>query len=55
MLVRTGRLADPDVVPPEGGWLGDDVDPFRVVRRPVDDGALDVPLRPEGLGALLDG
>ena len=55
VFVYTGRLADPDVVPAEGGWLADDGDPIRVVWRPFDDGAMDVPLYPAGLDALLDG
>jgi ADP-ribose pyrophosphatase YjhB (NUDIX family) len=54
VFVHTGRLADPDVVGPDGGWLADNGDPIRVEWRPYDDAGLDLPLYPQGLGGLLE-
>ena len=53
VFVYTGRLADPGVVPPEGGWLADNGDPIRVDWRPFDDAEVSLPLYPDGLRDLL--
>ena len=53
VFVYAGRLADPGVVGPEGGWLSDNEVPIWVEWRPLDDAGVDVPLYPDGLSALL--
>lgn len=50
----TGRLADPAIVGPGGGWLADDGEPIRVEWRPFDDADVDLPLYPDGIAGLLD-
>ena len=57
VFVYAGRLAEGDVVPPEGGWYDDDGLPMWVEWRPVGaplegDGDT-LPLYPDGLGAVL--
>ena len=53
VFVYAGRLADPDVVGPEGGWLSDNDVPIRVEWRPLDDAGVDVPLYPPGVAELI--
>jgi ADP-ribose pyrophosphatase YjhB (NUDIX family) len=53
VFVYAGRLADPEVVGPDGAWVTDNDVPIWVEWRPVDDAGLDVPLYPDGLRELL--
>jgi ADP-ribose pyrophosphatase YjhB (NUDIX family) len=57
VFVYAGRLAEGDVVPPEGGWYDDLGTPMWVEWRPVADPAEGgddaLPLYPDGLGTLL--
>jgi ADP-ribose pyrophosphatase YjhB (NUDIX family) len=57
VFVYAGRLAEGDVVPPEGGWYDDLGTPMWVEWRPVGDavegGDDALPLYPDGLGTLL--
>jgi ADP-ribose pyrophosphatase YjhB (NUDIX family) len=54
VFVYAGDLADPDVVPPGGGWLQDDGEPIRVDWRPLaTTSAGELPLHPDGLDDLL--
>jgi ADP-ribose pyrophosphatase YjhB (NUDIX family) len=57
VFVYAGRLAEGDVVPPEGGWYDDLGTPMWVEWRPVGDAAEGgddaLPLYPDGLGTLL--
>jgi ADP-ribose pyrophosphatase YjhB (NUDIX family) len=57
VFVYAGRLAEGDVVPPDGGWYDDLGIPMWVEWRPIGDpleGGPDVlPLYPDGLGTLL--
>ena len=55
VFVYAGRLADPDVVGPDGAWLADNGDPIWVEWRPVDGTGVDLPLYPDGLQDLIDG
>jgi ADP-ribose pyrophosphatase YjhB (NUDIX family) len=58
VFVYAGRLAEGDVVPPEGGWYDDNGLPMWVEWRPIGaplDGDGDTPpLYPDGLGAVLE-
>jgi ADP-ribose pyrophosphatase YjhB (NUDIX family) len=55
VFVYTGRLADPDVVPPEGATLSDEGIPMPVVWRALDASGDELPpLYPDGLDDLLD-
>jgi ADP-ribose pyrophosphatase YjhB (NUDIX family) len=54
VFVYAGRLADLDVVGPEGGWLADNGDPIWVEWRRVDGAGPDLPLYPDGLQDLID-
>jgi ADP-ribose pyrophosphatase YjhB (NUDIX family) len=57
VFVYAGRLAEGDVVPPEGRWYDDVGTPMWVEWRPIDapiEGNEDtLPLYPDGLGTLL--
>lgn len=53
VFVYAGRLAEGDVVPDSGAWFADNEVPMWVEWRPLDDAAVDVPLYPDGVGALL--
>jgi ADP-ribose pyrophosphatase YjhB (NUDIX family) len=53
VFVYAGRLAEGDVVPEAGGWFADDDLPMWVEWRPLDDSSVDLPLYPDGVGALL--
>jgi ADP-ribose pyrophosphatase YjhB (NUDIX family) len=54
VFVYAGRLAEGDVVPPEGGWYDDLGIPMWVEWRPCDAPEHDsLPLYPDGVGALL--
>jgi len=53
VFVYAGRLAEGDVVPPEGGWYDDVGLPMWVEWRPLDDADCALPLYPDGVGALL--
>jgi ADP-ribose pyrophosphatase YjhB (NUDIX family) len=57
VFVYAGRLAEGDVVPPEGGWYDDVGQPMWVEWRPIGappDGDADaLPLYPDGLGTAL--
>ena len=53
VFVYAGRLADPDVVGPDGAWVADNGVPIWVEWRPVEDAGLDVPLYPDGVRELL--
>jgi ADP-ribose pyrophosphatase YjhB (NUDIX family) len=54
VFVYTGRLAEGDVVPPEGGWYDDVGIPMWVEWRPCDEVGVDAPpLYPDDLGPLL--
>jgi ADP-ribose pyrophosphatase YjhB (NUDIX family) len=53
VFVYAGRLADPDVVGPDGAWMADNGLPIWVEWRPVDDEGLAVPLYPDGVADLL--
>ena len=53
VFVYAGRLADPEVVGPDGAWMADNGVPIWVEWRPVDDAGLAVPLYPDGLDGLL--
>lgn len=55
VFVFTGRLADPAVVPPDGGMLTDNGEPIPVEWRPFDAAGDALPLYPEGLDDLLAG
>jgi ADP-ribose pyrophosphatase YjhB (NUDIX family) len=54
VFVYSGRLAEPDVVPPGGGILFDEGTPMPVVWRPFDAPADAPPLYPDGLVELLE-
>ena len=47
-----GELADPDVIPPVGGWFQDNGEPMFVEWRAVEDPGHEWPLSPEGAGDL---
>jgi hypothetical protein len=53
--VYAGRLAEGDVVAPEGGWYDDVGTPMWVEWRPMDAGVSDgaLPLYPDGAEGLL--
>ncbi len=54
VFVYAGRLAEGDVVPPEGGWYDDVGSPMWVEWRRCDEGVGGpVPLYPDGVGRLL--
>ena len=53
VFVYTGRLADRDVVGPEGGWLSDNDQPIWVEWRPLADDGIEIPLYPPGVGELI--
>ena len=54
VFVYAGRLAEGDVVPPEGGWYDDVGIPMWVEWRPCGEGDADaLPLYPDGVGKLL--
>jgi ADP-ribose pyrophosphatase YjhB (NUDIX family) len=57
VFVYAGRLAEGDVVPPDGGWYDDVGSPmfveWRPVGAPVEGDADTLPLYPDGLGELL--
>jgi len=55
VFVYAGRLAEGDVVPPEGGWYDDVGNPMWVEWRPVRPSPSDeaLPLYPDGAEALL--
>ena len=57
VFVYAGRLAEGDVVPPEGGWYDDLGVPmwieWRSTADPGDGGEDALPLYPDGLGTLL--
>ena len=54
VFVYAGRLAEGDVVPPEGGWYDDVGTPMWVGWRRCDEGdGGPVPLYPDGIGRLL--
>lgn len=53
VFVYDGRLAEGDVVPPEGGWYDDVGSPMWVEWRPCTVSDDDVPLYPDGAGELL--
>jgi ADP-ribose pyrophosphatase YjhB (NUDIX family) len=53
VFVYTGRLADPGVVGPEGGWLADNDEPIWVEWRPLSDDGVEVPLYPPGVDRLI--
>jgi ADP-ribose pyrophosphatase YjhB (NUDIX family) len=54
VFVYGGRLAEGDVVPPEGGWFEDNGDPMWVEWRPCDLADDDAtPLYPDGVGKLI--
>jgi len=55
VFVYAGRLAEGDVVPPDGGWYDDVGTPMWVEWRPVDPGSVEdlLPLYPDGVEALL--
>ena len=54
VFVYAGRLAEGDVVPPEGGWYDDVGEPMWVEWRRCDEGDSDAPpLYPDGVGKLL--
>jgi ADP-ribose pyrophosphatase YjhB (NUDIX family) len=55
VFVYAGRLADPDVVGPEGAWMADNGVPIWVEWRAIDDAAPALPLFPEGVAELLAG
>ena len=55
VFVYTGRLADAQVVGPDGAWMADNGLPIWVEWRPLDDSGLEVPLYPDGLRELLAG
>jgi ADP-ribose pyrophosphatase YjhB (NUDIX family) len=52
VFVYAGELADPDVIPPEGGWFQDNGEPMFVEWRAVDDSGHLWPLYPGGAGDL---
>jgi len=52
VFVYAGELADPDVVPPGGGWFQDNGEPMFVQWRPIDDSDHPWPLYPEGAADL---
>ena len=52
-FIYAGRLAEGDVVPPEGGTYYDLDVPIRVEWRPLDETAADIPLRPVGAAELI--
>lgn len=52
VFLYAGELADPDVVPSEGGWFQDNGVPMFVEWRPVDDSGHEWPLYPGGAGDL---
>jgi ADP-ribose pyrophosphatase YjhB (NUDIX family) len=57
VFVYAGRLAEGDVVPPEGGWYDDVGVPmwveWRPIGAPVEDDENTLPLYPDGVGTLL--
>lgn len=53
VFVYSGRLAEGDHVPVEGGTYADNGVPMRVEWRPLDDAGVDVPLYPDGVRELL--
>jgi ADP-ribose pyrophosphatase YjhB (NUDIX family) len=52
VFVYAGELADPDVIPPVGGWFQDNGEPMFVEWRAVEDSGHEWPLYPEGAGDL---
>jgi 8-oxo-dGTP pyrophosphatase MutT (NUDIX family) len=52
VFVYSGELADPETVPPEGGWFQDNGEPMFVQWRPLDDSDHPWPLYPEGAADL---
>jgi ADP-ribose pyrophosphatase YjhB (NUDIX family) len=52
VFVYAGELADPDIIPPLGGWFQDSGGPMFVEWRAVDDSGHHWPLYPDGAGAL---
>jgi ADP-ribose pyrophosphatase YjhB (NUDIX family) len=54
VFVYGGRLAEGDVVPPEGGWYADNGVPMWVEWRPRDEDRADaLPLYPDGAGEVV--
>ena len=53
VFVYAGELADPAVVPSEGGWFKDNGEPMFVEWRTVDDSGHEWPLYPSGAGGLV--
>ena len=53
VFVYAGELADPDTVPPGGGWFQDNGEPMFVEWRAVEDSAHEWPLYPQGSGDLV--
>jgi ADP-ribose pyrophosphatase YjhB (NUDIX family) len=53
VFVYAGELADPDIIPPLGGWFQDSGGPMFVEWRAVDDSGHQWPLYPDGAGALV--
>jgi ADP-ribose pyrophosphatase YjhB (NUDIX family) len=53
VFVYAGRLAEGDVVPPEGRWYDDVGVPMWVEWRRCDEGAEALPLYPDGVGELV--
>jgi ADP-ribose pyrophosphatase YjhB (NUDIX family) len=52
VFVYAGELADPDVIPPGGGWFQDNGEPMFVEWRAVEDSGHLWPLYPGGAGDL---
>lgn len=52
VFVYAGELADPDVIPPGGGWFQDNGEPMFVEWRAVEDSGHLWPLYPGGVGDL---
>ena len=53
VFLYAGELADPDVVPSEGGWFQDNGVPMFVEWRAVDDSGHEWPLYPDDVGELV--
>jgi ADP-ribose pyrophosphatase YjhB (NUDIX family) len=52
VFVYSGELADPDTIPPGGGWFQDNGEPMFVQWREVEDTGHPLPLYPEAAGDL---
>jgi 8-oxo-dGTP pyrophosphatase MutT (NUDIX family) len=53
VFVYAGELADPDIIPPGGGWFQDNGEPMFVQWREVEDTGHPLPLYPEAAGGLV--